>query len=62
MAEAQRQVSIEWLLETADREMYRLKYSASLVDQHCKELRGFRDYCRQNAISFYGVETGIDMG
>lgn len=59
MAEAQRQVSIEWLLETADREMYRLKYSASLVDQHCKELRGFRDYCRQNAISFYGVETGI---
>ncbi len=59
MAEAQRQVSIEWLLETADREMYRLKYSASVVDQHCKELQGFHDYCRQNAISFYDAGTGI---
>jgi len=59
MAEAQRQVSIEWLLETADREMYRLKYSASLVDQHRKELQNFHDYCKQNTISFYDTETGI---
>ncbi len=58
MAEAQRQVSIEWLLEAADREMYRLKYSASMVDQHCKELQDFRDYCTQNEISFYDAGTG----
>lgn len=58
MAEAQRQVSVEWLLETADREMYRLKYSASLVNQHCKELQNFCDYCKQNAITFYDAGSG----
>jgi len=60
MPEDQRQITIEWLFETADRELYRLKYSAGMLDQHRKELEGFRDYCTQNALAFYDAGTGAE--
>lgn len=52
-------VPIEQLIDTANLEILRLKFSRSTIGLHSKEFQEFAKYCGENAIQFYGPETGI---
>jgi len=53
------QITIEQMMDAADRELRRLNLSPRTVYGHCKELREFADYCAQNAIQIYSPDTGL---
>ena len=53
------QITIEQMMNAADRELRRLHLSPRTVYGHCKELREFADYCAQNAIQIYSPDTGL---
>ena len=53
------QITIDQMMDAADRELRRLKLSAGTVYRYCKELREFTDYCAQKAIQIYKPDTGI---
>lgn len=53
------QITIEQMMDAADRELRRLKLSPRTVYGHCKELREFADYCAQNAMQIYSPDTGL---
>lgn len=59
MAADEVQITIDQMIDAADRELRRLKLSPRTVYGHCKELREFTDYCTQNAIQIYKPDTGI---
>jgi len=53
------QITIEQMMDAADRELRRLNLSPRTVYGHCKELREFADYCAQNAMQIYSPDTGL---
>ena len=53
------QVTIDQMMNAADRELRRLNLAPGTVYGHCKELREFVDYCAQSAIQIYTPDTGI---
>lgn len=53
------QVTIDQMMDAADRELRRLNLAPGTVYGHCKELREFVDYCAQNAMEIYIPDTGI---
>ena len=53
------QITIEQMMDAADRELRRLHLSPRTVYGHCKELREFADYCAQNAMQIYSPDTGL---
>lgn len=53
------QITIEQMMDAADRELRRLNLSPRTVYRHCKELREFADYCAQNAMQIYSPDTGL---
>ncbi len=53
------QITIEQMMDAADRELRRLNLSPRTVYGHCKELQEFADYCAQNAMQIYSPDTGL---
>ena len=53
------QITIEQMMNAADRELRRLNLSPRTVYGHCKELLEFADYCAQNAMQIYSPDTGL---
>ncbi len=53
------QITIDQMMDAADRELRRLNLSPGTVYGHCKELREFADYCAQNAMQIYSPDTGL---
>lgn len=53
------QITIDQMMDAADRELRRLNFSPGTVYGHCKELREFADYCSQNAMQIYSPDTGL---
>ncbi len=53
------QITIDQMMDAADRELRRLNLSPGTVYGHCKELREFADYCAQNATQIYSPDTGL---
>jgi len=56
---AENQVTIGQMIDAAHLELLRLDYKRSALIRHNKELREFTDYCEENMIQQYDVETGI---
>lgn len=53
------QITVDQMLDIADRELRRLQLAQGTIYWHCRELRDFADYCVQNAIQIYRPDTGI---
>ncbi len=53
------QVTVDQMLDAADRELQRLGLSPRTVYGHCKELREFADCCSQNLMQIYNPDTGL---
>lgn len=60
MQESRRQMTIIQLIDFANRELYRFKYSASTVDQYCKEFQSFTGYCSKKGILTYSPDVGTE--
>lgn len=60
MQENRHQITITQLIDIANRELYRFKYSASTVDHHWKEFQNFTGYCSEKGILTYSPGTGTD--
>lgn len=59
MATGEVQITIDQMMDAADRELQRLNLSPGTVYGYCREFREFTDYCTQNAIQIYKPDTGI---
>jgi len=53
-------MTITQLIDIANRELYRFKYSASTVDHYWKEFRDFTGYCTEKGILTYSPGTGME--
>lgn len=51
-------VPVSLLLEAARMELIRLDFKTSALNRHSKEFCEFSNYCEENAILSYGIETG----
>ena len=60
MQENRHQMTITQLIDIAERELYRFKYSASTVDHHWKEFQDFTEYCSKQGIPTYSPSTGTE--
>ena len=46
------QITVDQMLDIADRELRRLQLAQGTIYWHCRELRDFADYCVQNAAGY----------